>query len=109
MEPRTPSRPHKLSSVVIKVEEAPLDESHPPSPLVVPAEGRAAAIPRPPSARSMADFIGSLILSLDQPILDSEPPLRSSHSMADDNRESQVHKSSRLAGKSAYRDPNPER
>ena len=57
----------------------------------------------------MAEFIGGLILPLDQPILVSEPRLRSSRPPADGDQEWQVRRSSRLARKSGYRDPNPER
>jgi len=88
---------------------APPDYGHPPSPLAAPGEGHVAAILRPSAARSVADFIGSLILPIDQPILDSEPPLRTSRIQADNDREWQVCRSTQLAGKSAYRDPNPER
>lgn len=59
-----------------------------------------------PSAASVADFISSMTLPPDEPVLQAQPRQRRSRITHD---EWQSCRSERLAAKSAYRDPHPEK
>lgn len=61
----------------------------------------------PPTAETVTEFISGLVLPIEQPLLQEPPRLR--RSMVEVDSSWWVRRSERLAAKSAYRDPQPER